>query len=67
VSADIRAMQARYRTSSPAVRRAASATYDQFLRANRVEGGIRSYDEVLQLMLASGPTPPVLGGSAGNR
>lgn len=61
VVADIRAMQARYLSSSPAVRTAASATYDQFLRANRVEGGIRSYDEVLQLMLAAGPRPAVLG------
>ena len=54
VTADIRAMRERYLGSSPVVRRAASATYDQFLRANRVEGGIRSYDEVLQLMVASG-------------
>ena len=60
VVADIQAMQARYQSSSPAVRTAASATYDQFLRANRVEGGIRSYDEVLQLMLAAGPKPAVL-------
>lgn len=60
VAADVRAMQARYQTSSPAVRTAASATYDQFLRANRVEGGIRSYDAVLQLMLAAGPRPAVL-------
>jgi hypothetical protein len=60
VVGDIRAMQVRYQASSPAVRTAASATYDQFLRANRVEGGIRSYDEVLQLMLAAGPRPAVL-------
>ncbi|MDQ3169247.1 MAG: DUF3810 family protein [Acidobacteriota bacterium] len=67
VTADIRAMHARYLGSSPIVRRAASATYDQFLRANSVEGGIRSYDEVLQLMLASGPNPEVLKGSPPNR
>ena len=67
VTSDIRAMHARYLRSSPAVRQAASATYDRFLRANRVEGGIRSYDEVLQLMLASGPNPVILKGSAHNR
>ena len=67
VTADIRAMHARYLASSPTVRRAASATYDQFLRANRVEGGIRSYDEVLQLMLAAGPDPQVLRDASPNR
>ncbi len=67
VTADIRAMHRRYLGSSPTVRRAASATYDQFLRANRVEGGIRSYDEVLQLMLASGPNPEALKGTPPNR
>ena len=67
VTADVRAMHERYLASSPTVRRAASATYDQFLRANRVEGGIRSYDEVLQLMLASGPNPVVLRNSSANR
>lgn len=60
VIADIRAIQARYLASSKAVREAASATYDQFLRANRVEGGIESYDAVLQLMLATGPDPALL-------
>ena len=60
VIADIRAIQARYLASSETVREAASATYDQFLRANRVPGGIRSYDEVLQLMLATGADPAVL-------
>jgi hypothetical protein len=64
VTADIGAMHERYLGSSPVVRRAASATYDQFLRANRVESGIRSYDEVLQLMLASGPNPAVLAASS---
>lgn len=61
VVADIRAIQARYLRSSETVREAASATYDQFLRANRVKGGIESYDAVLQLMLAAGPDPVLPG------
>ena len=52
---DLAAIRARYEKSSPAVRNAASAAYHQFLRANRVEGGIESYDAVLRLMLAYGP------------
>lgn len=52
---DLAAIRERFLTSSPAVRRAASAAYDRFLRANRVESGIRSYDEVLRLMLAAAP------------
>lgn len=51
---DLAAIRARYEQSSSAVRNAASAAYDQFLRANRVEGGIESYDAVLRLMLAYG-------------
>lgn len=56
--ADIRRMRERYLASSERVRQAASATYDSFLRANRVPGGIESYDAVLQLMLSSGPLLP---------
>lgn len=52
---DLEAIRARLLSSSPTVRRAASAAYDGFLRANRVEGGIASYDAVLQLMLAAAP------------
>ena len=52
---DLNDIRERVLRSSPAVRRAASAAYDQFLRANRVEGGIASYDEVLKLMLAAAP------------
>jgi hypothetical protein len=51
---DLQAIRVRVQRSSPAVRQVASATYDQFLRANRVESGIDSYDEVLRLMLAYG-------------
>lgn len=52
---DLQAIRERFLKSSPAVRRAASAAYDRFLRANRVESGIASYDEVLRLMLAAAP------------
>ena len=51
---DLAAIRARLARASPALRNAASSAYDQFLRANRVESGIHSYDEVLQLMLAYG-------------
>lgn len=50
---DIRATQARYRRSAPAVRDAARGIYDSYLRANRVSEGIASYGEVLQLMLGT--------------
>lgn len=52
---DLEAIRRRLQSSSPALRRAASTAYDGFLRANRVEGGIASYDEVLKLMLAAAP------------
>ena len=52
---DLAAIRERLLSSSPAVRRAASGAYDRFLRANRVESGIDSYDEVLKLMLAAAP------------
>jgi hypothetical protein len=46
-------MAARYEKSSPVVREAASGVYDSYLRANRVEEGIASYDAVLRLMLGT--------------
>lgn len=52
-AADLGAMAARYRRSSPAVREAAREVYDGYLRANRVAEGIDSYDAVLQLMLGT--------------
>ena len=52
---DLNAIRERMLKSSPAIRNAASAAYDKFLRANRVESGIASYDEVLKLMLAAAP------------
>jgi hypothetical protein len=60
---DLNGIRERVLRSSPAVRKAASAAYDRFLRANRVESGIASYDEVLELMLAAAPDGrPRLGG-----
>lgn len=55
VAEDLAAIRRRLISSSPALRRAASGAYDRFLRANRVESGIDSYDEVLTLMLAAAP------------
>ncbi len=52
-AADLRAMAARYRRSSPVVREAAREIYDGYLRANRVADGIDSYDAVLRLMIGT--------------
>ncbi len=58
---DLRAVAQRYRQSSPAVREAAQGVYDSYLRANRIEEGIGSYEAVVKLMLGtrfdSGWTP----------
>lgn len=43
----------RVNRAAPIVRRAASNVYDSYLRANRVPGGIASYDRVVQLILGS--------------
>lgn len=51
--ADLRAIAARYERSSPVVRHAAREVYDTYLRANRVEEGIASYDAVLRLIVGS--------------
>lgn len=50
---DLRAIAARYERSRPAVRRVAADVYDSYLKANRVEEGIASYDAVLRLMLGT--------------
>jgi hypothetical protein len=52
--ADLEAVAARVRLqSSPLVSRAGYAAYDKFLKANRVQAGIRSYGEVIQLLLGT--------------
>ncbi len=50
--ADIAAVTARLRRGQlPSLRRASWAVYDQYLKANRVEAGVRSYSAVIDLVL----------------
>jgi hypothetical protein len=52
--ADLRAISDRIRRHAvPVASRAGYALYDQFLKANRVEAGVRSYGEVLRLLLGT--------------
>ena len=52
--ADIRAISDRIRRHAiPAASRAGYALYDRFLKANRVEAGVRSYGEVVRLLLGA--------------
>ena len=52
--ADLRAIAERVRRYAvPAASRAGYAMYDRFLKANRVEAGVRSYGEVLRLLLGT--------------
>jgi hypothetical protein len=39
--------------TSPLASRAGYAVYDKFLKANRVQAGIRSYNEVIRLLLGT--------------
>jgi hypothetical protein len=41
------------RQTSPLTSRTGYAVYDKFLKANRVQAGIRSYNEVIQLLLGT--------------
>jgi Protein of unknown function (DUF3810) len=50
---DLRAITARLSTSRPAVRTASWRAYDRFLKANKVESGVRSYDEVVRLVVGT--------------
>ena len=51
---DLRAIEERVRRERvPMASRAGYALYDRYLKANRVESGIRSYGEVLRLMLGT--------------
>jgi hypothetical protein len=50
---DLSAIAARHARASPVVRHVARDAYDAYLRANRVEGGIENYDEVVKLILGS--------------
>ena len=52
--ADLRAISDRIqRHAVPVANRAGYALYDRFLKANRVEAGVRSYGEVLRLLLGT--------------
>jgi hypothetical protein len=68
VRADLRAIDERIRKRlSPRISEAQGKVYDQFLRANRVEGGILSYGLVARLLLATRFEPdwvPSLRGSS---
>jgi len=50
---DLAAIAARLRRGQPLVQRASWRTYDQFLKANRIDEGVRSYDEVVTLVLGT--------------
>ena len=53
--ADLRAVATRLSQAVPVVRRNANRIYDRYLRANRVDGGIRSYGLVVDLVLGTDP------------
>jgi hypothetical protein len=48
---DLLAIRERYRYTNAVLRTAASRGYDTYLKANRVEKGVESYDAVVQLIL----------------
>src|SRR5262249_4472246 len=50
---DLLAINARLLRSTPVVRDAAREVYDSYLKANRVERGILSYDAVVRLVLGT--------------
>ena len=50
---DLRAISDRYADTPRVVRFAARETYDRYLKANRVERGVESYDGVVQLILGT--------------
>lgn len=50
---DLLAIQRRYATTSETLRIAARQGYDTYLKANRVEKGVESYDAVVQLILGT--------------
>lgn len=51
--ADIQAIVARVRRGVPMMRAASRRVYDGYLRANRVEAGLRSYDRVVTLVVGT--------------
>jgi hypothetical protein len=51
---DVYAISYRYSRTNETLRFAARQGYDKFLKANRVERGVESYDAVIQLILGTG-------------
>jgi hypothetical protein len=51
--ADLSAIATRLERVQPAVARASWEAYDRFLKANRVPEGVRSYDEVVRLVVGT--------------
>ena len=56
---DLQAIASRLDRSIPFVRRNARRVYDRFLKANRVEHGVASYDVVVELVLGARVGPGV--------
>ena len=54
---DLFAISYRYSRTNETLRFAARQGYDKYLRANRVERGVESYDDVVQLILGTGLDP----------
>jgi Protein of unknown function (DUF3810) len=50
---DLAAIAARLRRGQPIVQEASWRTYDQFLKANRVDAGVKNYGEVVTLILGT--------------
>jgi len=50
---DLAAIAARLRRGQPMVQEASWRTYDQFLKANRVDSGVKNYGEVVTLILGT--------------
>lgn len=53
VRTDLRAIIARAARTSPGLRAVSWRVYDRYLKANRVEKGVESYDAALELMLGT--------------
>jgi len=53
VKADLRAIAARVSHTTPVVREVSWQVYDRYLKANRVEQGVRNYGLGLRLMLGT--------------
>jgi hypothetical protein len=57
--ADLRALAERLERAQPVIHAVSWQVYDRYLRANRVDAGIASYDAVVRLVLGSSLTASV--------